>query len=209
MNRFHVFVTASVLLLTSAAAHAGIYARAGLLYQDPKDLQIVRTGDYRAAINKSLGGTVAVGYKLTVLRLEGEFNYFNSGIGSANNSSVATSGSMKRSSLFVNGLFELPILPMIRPYAGVGIGASQLDLTFNQRANAGSQEVSFSSGKTSAHLGYQFMAGVRMSLLKTATAYVGYRYYAEDSLQYTAANQYTIKTGTGMGLWEIGIGFGF
>jgi opacity protein-like surface antigen len=188
--------------------HAGLYLRGGLLYQQPADIKIAGVQDYKAGIDSALGGNLAIGGKVSVLRLEGEIQYFKSDIKDSSLADVMTSGDLTSSTLFANVLFEIPFTPMIEPYVGVGIGINKVDIDLRNLASTGSLEQSFTSSADSHRYGIQAMAGVRISFWETVSVYAGYRYVHLESLSFVEGS-YNLKAKGGSHMFEIGLGLGF
>lgn len=196
------------LIVLSTSAMGGLYFRGGLFYANPQSIQVEGQSLYAAAIESSAGFTAALGYKFSMFRLEGELNYMDAKLKDTSLTDVVTSGDYERLTAFANVLLELPLIPMFKPYVGVGIGVSQIDMDFRSLAQTGSLEQSFSTSRKNSSYSIQALAGVRFSLFNTASIYAGYRYMVLEGLSYTeAAANWKAKGGSH--IFEAGLGFGF
>lgn len=204
-----MFCAATALVFVPALSHGGFYARGGLFYNDADSISIEGLSeDYQSGIDNSTGVNLAVGLKFSVLRLEGEVSYLSSDIKNTDFSEVITSGDFERTSFFGNVLVELPIVPMLKPYVGAGIGFSDVQVDFNNVAGGASAEESFRVNSDDTRFSFQVMAGVRFSLFQTVSVYGGYRYLNVDGLSRSESG-YTVNTDDGNHIFEIGAGIGF
>ncbi len=205
-----LLVAVLAITVSAASAHAGFYLRGGMLYNSPRDVSVQGISqDYRASIDDSAGFNIAGGFKFTILRAEAEVSYLGTSIRDTEFTEVMTSGDFKRTSFFANALVEIPFTPIIEPYAGVGVGVSQVKMDFfNAALGSSSLEESFSSSADDARFSYQVMLGVRLSFLDTFSVYTGYRYLNADGLTLTEGD-YELKANTGAHLFELGVGIGF
>lgn len=198
---------AFLILASGSVARAGFYSRAAALWAFDDAVELSKSSNYSASVDAAVGVSGAIGYQFAFLRLEGEANFINADIDDTGASDVTTSGDLDKTSLFVNALFEVPV-PLIKPYVGGGVGVTHIKVDFKQLVSGSSPETAFSSNADDTTLAVQFMAGVRVSLLSTLTAYAGYRYYLADGLA-TTAGGYSLKTDGGVHCAELGIGLGF
>lgn len=199
----------ALLLLTPLVLQADLYVRGGLFYNDTDSISIEGLSeDYQSGIDNSTGANLAVGMKLSVLRLEGEVTYLDTDIANTNFAEVVTSGNYERMSFFGNVLVEFPMVPLIKPYLGAGIGWSDVQVDFNNDAGNSSLEDSFDISANDTNFSYQVLAGIRFSLLGTVSVYGGYRYLKVDGLS-ASESGYTVNTDDGNHLFELGVGIGF
>jgi opacity protein-like surface antigen len=198
----------TTLALSSSIASAGFYLRAGTFYASPESINVDGIArDYSTALDSSMGFNACVGFKLSVLRIEAEFNYMDSNIKDVDIAGLISSGKYERASFFANVLFEIPFTPLIEPYVGVGVGLSNVSVDFRQ-AITGDLANSFSSSADNMQFSVQAMAGLRFSLFDTVSIYAGYRYINADALTFTD-NNYQLKAQGGSHVFEVGVGLGF
>lgn len=203
-----LLLTAVIAMTLAHGVHAGLYARGGLMFNSPRDISIKGiASDYNAALDSSAGFNIAVGGKLSIFRVEGEINYFDTNIKDVDVSGVIASGDFRRTSFFANALLEIPFTPIVEPYVGVGIGVSQVKIDFAGLASGGGGS-SFTSSADSSQFSYQLMAGLRFSFFEMVSIYGGYRYLNVDGLSFTEGS-YQINSKNGAHIWEIGVGIGF
>lgn len=206
MKKTIVFVV--VFLTSISSLHAGIYLRAGTFFSSVDDVKVQGEMNFSSAVDDSFGFTGAVGYKFSVIRLEGEFNYLDSNIKKINLADFRSSGDYKKSNLFVNALIELPIIPMFSPYAGIGFGITDIEVDVRNIAINGDVSNSFRTSGDESLYSAQFMAGLRFSLMKTFSVYAGYRYIITEGFT-VKDNAYSLKTDNGQHMVEVGLGLGF
>jgi opacity protein-like surface antigen len=204
-------VALAVLFCAAAPAYAEVYLKATTFYSKPSDLKVDNTSAFKASLKSNLGLSGAVGYKLSLLRLEAELQTFSSGNsgGSTALGLAAVSGSVKETTGFANGYFDIPSTLGFVPYLGAGLGYAKIDLG-NFSASQGASSVVVFSGRASA-FAYQLMAGLQFQVFGTARLHAGYRivHRQDIALRNIAANaQQNIKLGQNQ-LFEIGLAFGF
>lgn len=201
----------SVLVVCSCLAgslQAGFYGRAALLYNSPNDITVSGASEtFSSAIDDSFGFSAALGFKFSAFRLEAEVNRLDTNIKDTDLANIITSGDYERTSFFGNVLFELPFLPMVKPYVGGGVGMSRVKVDYSKLV-FGSVADSFTSSASESLWGYQIMAGVRISLFNTFTAYAGYRYMNLEAISRTEGN-FSVRARNGTHLYELGVGIGF
>ena len=214
MTTFHRMLAVAVvvgLLLQAGPVFAQIYITAGYLptFTGDTDFDIgakpAENGDFEANREGSgtfdfgvLGLRAAAGYRLFVVRLEGEVSYrqlklsdyeYASYLGykgasleSLNESIVVESGDLKALNLMANVWFDLDVGDGFKPYVGGGIGGGQLTLGTTAktepftlgtiRTPETTQEFPDSSAWAFA---YQVGAGVGYELVLGLTVSLGYR----------------------------------
>src|SRR5947208_3627824 len=108
------FLFTTLAFATGSVCHAGLYLKVGGLYTKPTDLSINSATAFKASLKNNLGVTGALGYKLSVFRVEAEVQHVNNGT-EANETSgttlagvVRTTGSVKETSGFGNAYFDFP-----------------------------------------------------------------------------------------------------
>jgi len=168
-NRLLLVVLA---LGVATAAHAGLYVRASALYIKPETWN---SSGIKASFDQNLGYGGAIGYKLTSLRVEGEFvaarNSFDS---STFGPSTTTTGSLTHNAAMLNAYLDIFKFLMIEPYIGVGVGymevkADNLSFTGGPRYDSSDDVVA-----------YQAMAGVNVALTSHLRVGAGLRYITSD-----------------------------
>ena len=173
MKTTHRLLLAVLCLGLTAASHAGLYSRASALYIKPETWD--STG-VNASLDSNLGYAVAVGYKLTALRVEGEFISARNSLDSANltGTTPTTTGTLSHNGVFANAYLDIFKFLMIEPYIGAGIG--YLDVK--------ASNISFANGvrynDSDAVIGYQALAGVNVALTDHIRVGAGVRYITSE-----------------------------
>lgn len=207
MKTTKLILTLLPLGILAAQAQAGLYVRGGLLYYSLEEIKVsAQNLDYQAAFDDAVGFNVAVGMKVSALRIEGEVNYLGSDISNINLAELATSGDYERMSFFANALFEIPFTPLFEPYIGAGVGVTDVSVDFMGVFTDGSDTIQ--SSADNYQLSYQVMAGVRLSVMDTVSIYAGYRYVNIDGLAFSDEG-YELKASNGSHIFEVGVGIGF
>lgn len=170
-------------------------------------------------------GSIAVGYQWEKYRAELELNRSSNRLKSLNitgaeingvevdlnefivedddsefNPSTPLNGSVKSTTVFVNGYYDIPTKSKLRPYVGAGVGLSfpsSTELSYDGDTG------SFNSGKTA--LALQAKAGVQYEVTKKGNIFAEakYRYVAGSSsdfgeggrINYNATNSYSLNIG--------------
>lgn len=136
----------------SATAHAGLYAQLGIGAAFNDGSQI--TKNYRSSYENSPAYSLSVGYELPLLltdiRIEGEYLRLKP--------DIKQGGHATMDGLMVNGYANLPVIPLIDPYVGLGLGMTRFE---HENAPA-----------------YQLMLGAEYELpFMPATVGAEYRYF--------------------------------
>ena len=166
----------------TAAAHAGLYARASALSIKPETWN---SAGISASLDRNLGYAVAVGYRLTSLRVEGEFissrNNLDSAAITGTSPGTSTTGDLTHNGVFANAYLDIFKFLMIEPYIGAGIG--YLDVK--------ADNISFSNGvhynDSAAVIGYQALAGVNVALTDHIRIGAGMRYITSEKPSFNAS----------------------
>jgi opacity protein-like surface antigen len=178
------------LLVGAGPVFAQIYITAGYLptFSVDTDFEVgakpADSGDFKANRAASgifdfgvLGLRAAAGYRLFVVRIEGEASYRQLKIEDASLESLkesigVESGDMKALNLMVNVWFDIDIGGGFRPYLGGGVGGGQLTLDTAIQILDTTQEFLDSSAWAFA---YQIGGGVGFELVAGLTLSLGYR----------------------------------
>ena len=178
------------LLLGAGPVFAQIYITAGYMptFSVDTDFEVgakpSESGDFEANRAASgifdfglLGLRAAAGYRLFVVRIEGEASYRQLKIEDASVESLkesigVASGDMKALNLMVNVWFDIDIGGGFRPYLGGGVGGGQLTLDTAIQILDTTQEFLDSSAWAFA---YQIGGGVGFELVAGLTLSLGYR----------------------------------
>lgn len=212
MNKKLLAALAAGLVLSTATAHAGLYAKAGIIYNNPESIEIPQTtGDLEASLDSSYGFTGAIGYKFSLLRVEGELLYVQNDV-DAELGAFSAQGGLQQTNFFVNGYLDLPIIPIVKPYVGFGIGLATVDVSGMQVTDTAG--ILYEADDNDTAFGYQFMAGLRADLpFMDLSLYAGYRYL---SLEDVSVNAQDIALNTALNLdggtnhmVELGLIYGF
>jgi len=202
----------SGLILSAATAHAGLYAKASVVYADIDSFEVPQnTSSISTSLDSSMGYSGAIGYKFTLLRIEGEFLYVKNDVDGAEGSFNAD-GDLSQTNIFLNGYLDLPIVPFLKPYVGAGIGIAKVDVS-NMRVSD-TAGVLYRSDDNESAFGYQFMAGIRADLpITELSLYAGYRYLSLEqidvSVQDIATQTYLNLDSGNSHIFELGLIYGF
>ena len=162
----------------ATAAHAGLYVRASALYIKPDSWN---SSGIKASFDQNLGYSGAIGYKLTSLRVEGEFvaarNSFDS---STFGATTTTTGSLSHNVAMLNAYMDIFKFLMVEPYIGVGVGYMEVK----------ADNLSFTAGPTydssDSVIAYQAMAGVNVALTGHLRLGAGLRYITSDKSSFNS-----------------------
>ena len=116
-----------------------------------------------------------LGYRLGTLRLEEEFRYQHSGVGSITDgvppSTAPASGYRDAYAFMTNAIYDFDIGGPLTPHIGAGIGAVRIH-------DSWSVPLGRCDDETVWEFGYQAIAGVRYSITRSLALDVDYRYLA-------------------------------
>lgn len=203
------------LLAAASLAHAGPYVKFAGLYTQPSDVSVSNTAAFRASLKNNFGVAGAVGYKLSLLRLEAELQHAknNTEADEASGTLAAgvrrTFGSLKQTSGFANAYVDLPSFLGVAPYLGAGLGYARFDVSDLGRTNNNVPFVQV-SGRDSV-FGYQAMLGLQLHLFGPATLNAGFRLVKHEDLDVRdvlANARQTLGFGTSK-VFELGVALGF
>jgi opacity protein-like surface antigen len=209
------FLFATFAFATASLCHAGLYLKAGALYTKPSDLSISNATAFKASLKNNVGVTGALGYKLSVFRIEAEVQHVSNGTdanetsGTALAGVVRTTGSVKETSGFGNAYFDFPSFFGLAPYVGAGLGYAKVDLENLGLTRNGASVVQYSGSESV--FGYQGMLGVQFHLFGQATLNAGFRMVKKqdvDVRDVVANARQTLALGTNR-VFEIGVAIGF
>lgn len=215
----HSLLTAFALGFASLSHAAGLYVRGSALYTKPSDLNLTSGTAFKASLKNNTGVAGAIGYKLSLLRLEAELQRISFGTeadpvaGTLLAGSSQTVGKVKETSGFANVYVDFPSFFGLGPYVGVGLGYAQVNLDSLARINSsttGTRPVVQFSGRDSV-FGYQGMAGLQYRFLGQGTIYGGFRLVKREDVDVrdVAANlTRTLSAGTNR-VFELGVAIGF
>ncbi len=194
---------AAACLFGAQQLSADIYLRGGLMYNQPQDLS--GSDGFKAALDNSTAFSLALGYKLSIFRVEAEGMMLRSSVDDVSGAdSTWGKGKLKSSSIFVNGYLDVPGIPIITPYVGVGAGIGWVDFD-GDFDFVSADDVKFKERSTLP--GYQAMLGVKAKVPFTGvSAYAQYRYLHMNRLRASSSDSSApvIETGDS-NMWEIGI----
>lgn len=111
----------SALLCVSSVANADFYGSfgVGVAFNDGS----VTTKDLRSSYDDSASYSFAVGYQLPLLftdvRVEGEYL--------RNHPDIKKGGHSNMDALMINGYANVPLIPVIDPYIGLGLGMARFE----------------------------------------------------------------------------------
>src|SRR5688572_4367067 len=117
-----LFVTTALLFAALPLSHASVYVKAAGLYNRPNDIEVSNASAFKASLKNNVGFSAAVGYKLSLLRLEAEGQFLrnraesNTTSGTLLGGVISTAGTIKESTGFVNALVDLPTFFRLTPY---------------------------------------------------------------------------------------------
>jgi opacity protein-like surface antigen len=140
---------------------------------------------------------VGLGHRFGDFRVEAEYRFVNNeidvagaGIPGVGNLVSDADGNVSLRAFMANLYYDLPLgyLP-IRPYCGAGIGIyqSEINSLFPQFFNQLGLGTSGLNTTSDFPLAYQFMGGVSVDVTPKCQAFVGYRYFKGEELEFAAA----------------------
>ena len=209
------FLFLSLALAVLPLAHAGFYLRGSALYTKPGDLSVTNATAFKASLKNNFGVAGALGYKFSLLRVEGELQRVSIGTEADESSGTLlggisnTTGKVKETSGFANAYVDFPSFFGLAPYLGAGLGYARVNLDNVTRVSSGRPIVQLSGRDTV--FGYQGMIGLQYHFLGQATVHAGYRLLKKEdvSVRDVAANAgRTLASGTNR-IFEIGLAIGF
>lgn len=213
MNTIHrslLLCLASLAFAASGRAE-GVYLRGQAMFNHPNDVETSSLTSFRSSLKNNVGYAGALGYKFSMLRLEGELQHFKQDAAQGSNAAGATtgSGSYRQFAGFANAFVDLPVVAGLGVYFGGGLGFARVNFD-NFTARQSGVSVAQYSGKDSA-FAHQVAAGLQFSFADRATVHAGYRIVKQGDVKVrdsvTAAEQ-TVKLGANR-LFEIGLAIGF
>jgi opacity protein-like surface antigen len=215
----HLLLTSFALGFASLSHAAGLYVRGSALYTKPSDVSVTSVSAFKASLKNNTGVAGAIGYKLSMLRLEAELQRISMGTDADPSSGTLlagtsqTVGKVKETSGFANGYVDFPSFFGLAPYLGVGLGYAQVNLDNLARINSsttGTRSVIQFSGRDSV-FGYQGMAGLQFHFLGQGTIYGGFRLVKREDVDVrdvVANAARTLSMGTNR-VFELGVAIGF
>ena len=205
---------------SASLGHAGVYVRGSALYTNPSDLSVNNATAFKASLKNNIGVSGALGYKLSMLRLEAEMQRVSISTESdpASGTLLAgtseTVGKVKETSGFANVYFDVPSFFGLAPYLGLGLGYARVNLDNLARLNTttvgGTRPVIQFSGSDTV-FGYQGMAGLQFHFLGQGTIYAGFRLMKREvvGVRDVVANAArSVSMGTNRA-FELGVAIGF
>jgi opacity protein-like surface antigen len=214
-----LLLTSFALGFASLSHAAGFYVRGSALYTNPSDLNVTNAAAFKASLKNHVGVAGAVGYKFSMLRIEGELQRVSFGTEADESSGTSlagvsnTVGKVKETTGFANGYVDFPSFFGLAPYLGVGLGYAQVNLDNLARINSsttGTRPVIQFSGRDSV-FGYQGMAGLQFHFLGQGTIYGGFRLVKREDVDVrdvVANAARTLSMGTNR-VFELGVAIGF
>ena len=201
-------------LASASIGHAGPYVKVTGLYTQPSDISVNNTSAFRASLKNNVAIAGAVGYKLALFRVEAELQHAKNkseadeSSGTLFAGSGRTFGSLKQTSGFANGYFDVPAFFGIAPYIGAGLGYARFDVSDLGRSNNNVPFARF-SGRDSV-FGYQAMAGLQLHLIGPATLNAGFRLVRHEDIDVrnvVANARESLSFGTNR-VFELGVAIG-
>ena len=117
----HIWGLLSIGLLLGGIAHADFYADAGIggSFNGGSSYNQNGTSGFKNSTMWSLAG----GYEapLPLLDVRGEVEYLHT------RPKVKSGGTKQLDGLFLNGYADIPLVPVVDPYVGLGVGFSRFD----------------------------------------------------------------------------------
>jgi opacity protein-like surface antigen len=221
MSSLRNLLLISLTFATTSLCHAaGVYVRGSALYTKPSDLSVTNAGAFKASLKNNVGVAGALGYKFSLLRVEGELQRVSVGTEADHVSGTLlagtsdTIGKVKETSGFANAYFDFPSFFGLAPYLGAGLGYARVNLDnvarLNTSSTGGTRSVIQFSG-SDAVFGYQGMAGLQFHFLGQGTIYGGFRLMKKEDItvrDVVANASRTLASGTNR-VFELGVAIGF
>lgn len=176
-------ILTTLVALIPAAADAGVYGRFSATHNNIRDLKasIENDENIEATVDAGLGYSAALGYKFSMLRLEGEYYWSSNSIGNSKNEWIHAAGDIDVSSWFGNAYLDLPLFPIVHPYVGVGVGMTKVEFSDVRVSVEGVQLFNQDFTTDDSVLGYQLLAGLVVDLpITDLSLSLGYRYILMD-----------------------------
>lgn len=205
----------ALALTLPALAHAGIYLKFGGLYSNPSDVSVNSAAAFKASLKNNVGLSGAVGYKLSVFRVEAELQQLKNSAEANETSGTLLAGntrdvgSLKETSGFANAYVDFPAFFGLAPYLGAGLGYARINADGLGRTRNNAPLFQY-SGRDSV-FGYQGMAGLQYHLFGQATLHGGFRLVKRDDIavrEVVANAGQTLSLGTNR-VFELGVSIGF
>ncbi|HOO92327.1 MAG TPA: outer membrane beta-barrel protein [Opitutales bacterium] len=176
-------ILTTLVALIPAAADAGVYGRFSATHNNIRDLKasIENDENIEATVDAGLGYSAALGYKFSMLRIEGEYYWSSNSIGNSKNEWIHAAGDIHVSSWFGNAYLDLPLFPIVHPYVGVGVGMTKVEFSDVRVSVEGIQLFNQDFTTDDSVLGYQLLAGLVVDLpITDLSLSLGYRYILMD-----------------------------
>ncbi|MDD4348720.1 MAG: outer membrane beta-barrel protein [Opitutales bacterium] len=176
-------ILTTLVALIPAAADAGVYGRFSATHNNIRDLKasIENDENIEATVDAGLGYSAALGYKFSMLRIEGEYYWSSNSIGNSKNEWIHAAGDIDVSSWFGNAYLDLPLFPIVHPYVGVGVGMTKVEFSDVRVSVEGIQLFNQDFTTDDSVLGYQLLAGLVVDLpITDLSLSLGYRYILMD-----------------------------
>jgi len=195
--------TASLFSLASTAG-AEVYLRGSALFTSPDDL--TASESFSAAVENSVGYSLALGYKFSIARIEAEGMMIDSSIDgvSGDPDFEWAEGDLKYANLFVNAYIDIPGIPLVTPYVGAGVGLGWIDMDGNFELTDTSQ-INYENRSTLP--AYQLILGVRARIPATeVSVFANYRFIHMNGMRAASdvSGAPSLETGD-VSAWEIGV----
>ncbi len=194
----------STLVLLPANSHAfigdGLYIGAGMSYDAPQNWNLDAIKNIK--LKDNVGGSGIIGYDWGRIRTEVELLYRRNGFQDARFGGITApvTGHLENVTVLANLIYEHPITQRLGVYVGAGAGPAVLTVKdFSSSSWAGN----FSRDEIT--LGYQGVAGLTLSLTKSLSVNLGYRYLGATDLRFRNGGIDYGKTGIASHSAELGL----
>ena len=207
---------ATLLALLPVCASAQTYVRAAAIWQDIDDVEVTGAARFMSSVDEAYGISAAVGYKFGGIRAEAEVISISNEFASDGAGTTATTyakGDIDQYRLSANIYYDIPILPIVHPYIGAGVGLGHFSINDFQGVKGTDNYVGDGDANI---LAFQFMVGLKAELpIEGLFVYGGYRFVRTDGYEQEFNNSDPTATDAfnvimkSSNMFELGVGYTF
>jgi opacity protein-like surface antigen len=216
MNNFcRILIALSLTLLLcgpALAQHSGPYVGAFIGGNLPADAKSTDSqGSFNLMFNPALQGSVVLGWDLEPLtplgegRVELEYSRRSNPLDKAEfvEGKFKGSGDLTVDSLLVNSFGVFRSNSRFSPYVGIGVGAARMEASGLKVTGQ-----TLASG-TATVFAYQLGAGVDISMTRSLSLDIGYRFFGTTTPRFTETNGQKLRTDYLSNSVTVGLRYGF
>ena len=196
---FFVVAILATLFTTSAQAEEESnywYVSGGVGIDSPgNDLKVSDgSNQLNFGLDSTAPGNIAGGYQLKNYRAELELNYSSFGVnkGTFNTQPFPIGGNISKTSVLVNGYYDIPTGSKFRPYIGAGIGVGSISAKIKNQV--GEIDLGGSS------FAYQGKVGLQYEIAKKGNAFAEFKYLGISSYKNNSGNDVSPPNSYGLSI---------